>query len=225
MIAEEHCYSTSFGRKFLQRRYLIRGFAALGVLFAVLSVSDGNAAAGQSPTQVVSAFHEVLLTTMKRADTLDVNGRYEQLAGPVASSYDLTAMTRISCGGYWRRATEQEKQELVTAFSRVSIGTYAVRFNGYSGQGFDILGEKGGPRGTTLVDTQIVGGGDGPIALTYVMKSADDGWRIIDVLLAGGISELAVRRSEYRSILRASGVRGLIGALNKKADRLVGPAG
>lgn len=207
----------------MRRRYLIRGFAIfLGLITAPFS-GYGKAVAEQSPTEVISAFHGALLGTMKQAGELGVSGRYQQLSGPITDSYDLAGMTRISCGSFWRRATDVERQDLVTAFSRISIGTYAVRFNGYSGQGFDVLGEKEGPRGTTLVETRIVGTDEGPVNLTYVMKPSEHGWRIIDVLLKGEVSELAVRRSEYRSILKLRGVRGLISALNKKADSLVGP--
>ncbi len=134
-------------------------------------------------------------------------------------------MTRISSGAYWRRASEVEQTELVAAFRRVSIGTYAVRFDGFSGQAFEIMGEKAGPRGTILVDTQIISPGDDPIDITYVMKNGRDKWRIVDVLLSGGVSELAVRRSEYRSVLKNQGVNGLIQVLNTKADDLIGQAG
>ena len=44
---------------------------------------------------------------------------------------------------------------------------------------------------------------------------------ILDVVVEQGISELAVRRSEYRLVLKEKGVEGLIDALNRKADELM----
>lgn len=176
----------------------------------------------KTPTAVIETFHSVLLSVMKDANRLGVDGRYKRLAGPIRLSYDFEDMTRISSGSYWRRATDEEKNKLIIAFGRVSIGTYAVRFDGYSGQSFKVAGEKAGPRGTVLVKASIISPGDDPVGITYVMKADGQTWRIVDVLLAGGISELAVRRSEYRSVLKAAGVTGLIAALNKKADGLAG---
>lgn len=201
----------------------MRRFVFVLLLLALPAAGQGQAAPTVgAPSAVIEAFHGALLSVMKQAGNLGVGGRYEQLSDPVTSSYDLAIMTRISSGGFWRRATDTEKADLIAAFSRISIGTYAARFDGYSGQSFVIQGEKAGPRGTTLVETRILSPGDAPVDITYVMKATDGEWRIVDVLLAGGISELAVRRSEYRSILKTRGVRGLITALNKMADSLVG---
>jgi phospholipid transport system substrate-binding protein len=73
------------------------------------------------------------------------------------------------------------------------------------------------------VDTRILRPGESPIPLTYVLKQLDGRWGIVDVLLDTGISELAVRRSEYRSILKKDGLDGLIAVFNAKVDELLTP--
>jgi phospholipid transport system substrate-binding protein len=62
------------------------------------------------------------------------------------------------------------------------------------------------------------------VHINYLLRSDGAGWRIADVYLNGTISELATRRSEFGSILRAQGIDGLIVALNAKADTLTGRA-
>ena len=57
--------------------------------------------------------------------------------------------------------------------------------------------------------------------LIYVTRKIKGEWRIIDVLVDSGISQLAVRRSEYRRVLRTKGIDGLIDTLNAKADQLL----
>ena len=57
--------------------------------------------------------------------------------------------------------------------------------------------------------------------LIYVTRLFKGQWRIIDVLVDSGISELAVRRSEYRKVLRTKGIDGLVNTLNAKADQLL----
>ena len=63
------------------------------------------------------------------------------------------------------------------------------------------------------------------------MARLGDRWWIIDVIVGGGISEVAVRRSEYQKLPAEGGIERLIAALAKKADDLIagrikgGPAG
>ena len=50
----------------------------------------------------------------------------------------------------------------------------------------------------------------------------DTSWQIRDVYLAGTISELATRRSDFTATLRSGGIEALILRLNKKVDDLLG---
>ena len=52
------------------------------------------------------------------------------------------------------------------------------------------------------------------------MRQDQGSWRISDVYLDGTISQLAVHRSEFHSILQREGVDGLVMALNRKVDLL-----
>ncbi len=130
-------------------------------------------------------------------------------------------MIRIATGSFWKKAAQNQQKRLLEAFIRMSASTYASQFDGYSGEAFKTLGAKPGPRGTMLVATQILRPDDSPVAITYVVKESGGMWRIVDVLLDNSISELAVRRSEYRQMLRSKGMKGLIDLLNSKASSLV----
>jgi phospholipid transport system substrate-binding protein len=55
-----------------------------------------------------------------------------------------------------------------------------------------------------------------------MMRRSGDGWLISDIYLDGAISEVATRRSEFAAILKSEGVEGLIAALNRKAEMLIG---
>ena len=177
-------------------------------------------AIGDSPGAVVGGFHGNLLAVMKEADALGVEGRYRRLESPVAAAFDLQLMIRIACGSYWKKADPAKQQALLAGFTRMSVGTYAAQFDGFSGQSFETIGEKPGRKGTIFVKTRIVRPDKSPVGLTYVLKKADAGWRIADVLLDDIISQLAVRRSEYSRVLAKDGVDGLIAILNRKADEL-----
>lgn len=192
------------------------------LVLAVLVFAPPAGARSDGPRDTVEAFHQTLLAVMKDAERLKFAGRYEKLEPVIESRFHLPLMAGIASGKYWRRAEGAQRRKLVDAFKRMSVGTYAARFDGYSGESFETLSDAPGPRGTVLVRTQINRPDDSPVKLTYVTKKFDGGWRIVDILLDGGISELAVRQSEYRRILGRDGVDGLIKSLNRGADKLLG---
>ena len=52
------------------------------------------------------------------------------------------------------------------------------------------------------------------------LREFEGEWRIVDVFLDGGISEIATKRSEYGSVLARDGVDGLLAALRAKITEL-----
>ena len=194
------------------------------VIFLFLTITNlGVSSQAAEPRQVVENFHAALLAVMKTAETNSVEQRYKELEPAIADAFNLDFMIRIAVGSRWKKTSNLEKTALVQAFKRMCVGTYASRFNGYSGESFKTLDVLDGPRKTKLVKTHIARPRDTTVKLTYVMRQFGLEWHIIDVLLDGSISEMAVRVSEYRNILRSQGAGALATALNKKADGLISP--
>ncbi len=200
----------------------MRSFTLKVLLFLAGVLTALPAAAQEDPARtVIQRFQQDLLAVMKEAKILGVTGRYQRLQPKIEEAFHLPLMIRVATGSFWRKADKEQQSRLVAAFKRLSISTYANRFDGYSGQVFEIVDQRPGPQKTVLVKTRIVSPGDSPARLTYVVKEFKGQWRIVDILLDNDISELAVRRSEYRRLLRNKGVDGLIATLNDKADGLV----
>jgi phospholipid transport system substrate-binding protein len=157
---------------------------------------------------------------MQNADALGIKGRYEKLAPVVLATFDVPFMTRLSIGPLWAKAPPDEKQRAAKAFARYITATYANRFDDYSGEKFEVLGEQRLKHGT-LVRTNIVKSDGDKVAINYVLHDNDTAWQIRDVYLSGTISELATRRSDFTSTLRSGGIEALIVRLNEKADDLL----
>jgi len=182
--------------------------------------STSARAATPKPSETVREFQAVLLQIMKDAKNLDIQQRYGRLAPIVKKSFHIPLMVQIASGDYWKQATSSERMDLVYAFQRMSIMTLATLFDGYDGEVFRVVNEKPGPQKTTLVGTKLIKADKSKIDIAYVTRPFKNGWRIIDVIVDKGISELKVRRSEYRLTLKKSGIPGLIKLLNGKADEL-----
>ncbi len=197
-------------------------FRALLFLIVVGSLPVA-AQTASPPTEVIEKLHEKLIEIMKQGNRLDVAERYDELQPILESTFDFERMISVAAGSFWTQASETQRKQLLDAFSRLSITTYAVRFNNWTGESFETLGTREGPRDTVLVDTRLNRPNDPAVPITYVMMQADGQWRIIDVLLDRSISELAVRRSEYNQVLRSGGTEKLAQVLDQKTVELRTP--
>ena len=192
----------------------------LAVLFVLVAAIPAGAAEVE-PRVLVERFQGNLLAVMKEAETLGVKGRYDRLVSSIEETFYLPLMIRIASGPYWKGANQTQRSRLISAFRRMSVSRVATLFDGYAGETFEAIGEKPGPQNTLLVKTRIVIPDKSSVNLTYVAKAIKERWRLIDVIVDDGISELSVRRSEYRRVLQNEGIDGLIATLNKKADELI----
>lgn len=174
-----------------------------------------------TPQAVVETFQRDLLQVMKDAEDLGVSGRYQRLKPPIEKAFHLPLMVRVATRPFWDTAGKEQRRHLITAFKRMNISTLATLFDGYSGQIFRTRMQRPGPQETVIVGTELVDPDGSTVELDYVTKQNNGKWLIVDVIVDGGISELAVRKSEYSLTLRQKGIQGLIDTLNNKADELI----
>lgn len=196
----------------------MRRFATLLViLLATLQAAPARAG---SAADVIRNLNATFIQVMQQSTTLGYAGRYQTLAPALATAYDFAEMARVSTGRHWRDLTDAQRAQLIEAFTAYSTATYAARFDGYSGERFDVLGEESAPAGATRVNNQIQQSSGDPIRIDYLLKEKDGQWRIVDVYLKSSISELALRRSEFTDLLAAKGFDGLIEKLETEAKSL-----
>ena len=192
------------------------GTGALGMLAGRAKAEDSAPAAGP-----ITGFYSVLLDTMKAAHRLPVKARYERLEPAVRATFDLAAMTRIAIGPTWTTLTADEQRDVTQQFSRLTIATYANRFDGFSGERFDVDSAVETRGQNRVVHSKLVLTQGEAVSLNYLMHDSGQGWKVIDVYLGGTISELATRRSEFGAILRSGGAAALIVSLRDRADALL----
>jgi phospholipid transport system substrate-binding protein len=191
------------------------------VLLAVATMCGaGRAGLAGPPSTVIDGLNATFLEIMKNGPGLGFAGRYKTLEPVLDAAFDFPDMTRISAGRYWKDMTEEQRTRLVAAFRSYSLSTYAARFDDFGGETFEILGEQAEQQDSVRVNSQIVTGDGEAIRVDYLLQPDQDNFRIIDIYLKASISELAVRRSEFGSVLSKKGTDGLIAALEDKAAEL-----
>ncbi|UEM05814.1 ABC transporter substrate-binding protein [Skermanella rosea] len=188
----------------------------------LLLVLTAGAAHADRPADPVTRLNDGILTLMRAAESgVPAAARLRDFESVIRESFDLETSLRVAVPGY-DRAPEPERRALLGAFARRNAAQYVSRFDGYSGETIEIAGERSGPRNTTLVETRLLRPQGSPVVLTYVVRRMGDGWGIVDVLLNGSVSQLAVQRSDFAATLRSGGIPALTREFNAYADGVTG---
>lgn len=187
---------------------------------AAVQLAAAAEAAAEAP---VLRLHDALLAAMKAGEAAPFADRKKALEPVIVESFNLAEMAAVASGPFWGRMSQEERDNVIAAFSDFSVSTYTSRFDEFDGQRFEVVGQKAGPQNSIWVLTRMVGGGE-TVSLNYLVRSYEGAWRIVDVYLKGSISELANRRSEFTSTLRRGGVAGLLKALNEGSHRMANEA-
>lgn len=194
------------------------------LLAGVLCVAASpGGAAETAATQVVGRLNAALLEVLKQAEALGYQGRFDRLAPAMSEAFDIAFMAEKSLGRYWRTLTDGDRRRWLDVFREFTVANYAGNFDHYEGQSFVLLSEELGAADTTVVHTRIVIAGGENVELTYRLHQSDGGWKIVDVYLKGTVSELALRRSDYTSVLERQSFDALLITLRGKiADLAAG---
>ncbi len=209
-------------RLLLHRRQILSRALGTGVLAIGLGLGSVPASAqGLDPASRIRAFYGSLIDVMKQAGRLGIRGRYARLTPEIVRTFDVPGMTQTAAGPGWASASPSQRESLVGAFAAMMAATYANRFDGFSGESFEVLSTVDRPPSDKVVKTRIVPSRGDTVEVDYLMRNTPEGWKIADVYLDGSISELAIRRGEFGSILRSGGPEALALALRKKSEQLL----
>ncbi|MBM4207544.1 MAG: hopanoid biosynthesis protein HpnM [Gammaproteobacteria bacterium] len=167
--------------------------------------------------KIVDTFQDELINVMKNGKKLGFSGRYDKLKAPVENSHDLNKIARIVVGKEWEKLSETQQQQLVDVFSRLSVASYAHNFNDYSGENFTFDNEGETKLGNAVIHYHLNIPDDKPVKFEYMLKDNGGNWRIINII-ANGVSDLALKRSDYTSILQREGFDALIAKINEKIE-------
>ena len=195
----------------------------VGVLVTVTALAAPAAADDGAAAAVVDKLDATMQAVLKDAATLGYEGRRAKLAPAIDEAFDVPFMAEKALGAHWKALDEAKRTQWVESFRKYMHANWAARFDKYTGQEFVRVGQEPSASGTVMVKTKVTAPGDEDVELSYRLRETPAGPRIIDVYLKGTVSELALRRSEYTSVLEREGFPALIATVDRKiADLAAG---
>ena len=149
--------------------------------------------------------------------------RYDKLKPAVEQAFDLPGMTALSVGPSWASASRRRPEGADRRLRAHDHRQLRAQFRFLSAARNSPSIRRSTERGTDkFVKSTLKPSSGDAIAFNYRLHQADGSWKIVDVYLAGNISQLAQKRSDFAATLAASGPQGLAKKINALADQMLG---
>lgn len=167
----------------------------------------------------MTALHTTLIDAMTRSAKLGCEGRLKLLQPSVDQTFDLPFVAERALRRHWKKLDGSQQQAFTAALRRSFGTTYATEFSSPGSIAFttgksELLGN-----GDALVHTSLTPTGRSAITLDYVLKQQGSEWRVVNVL-ADGVSDLALRATQYDGLMKSQGFDALMARLEQQTQTL-----
>ncbi len=172
-----------------------------------------------APDALVKTISTDVLAAMR--DDKDIQaGNPKKIASLVEAKilphFDFAHTTRIAMGANWRRASPEQREQLVREFRTLLVRTYSGALANYRDQAIEFkpLRAQAGDAQVT-VRSEVRQSGAQAISIDYEMEKTASGWKVYDVKISGA-SLAATYRDTFAEEVRNHGIEGLIDLLSAK---------
>lgn len=172
----------------------------------------------------IRALNDGLLGVMRAGKPTPFRDRFHMLAPTVDRVFDLAGVLRISVGPRWAGIDAAQQTALTRVFRRFTVASYVDNYDSYADERFDVAPTLRAIGTDQVVSTTMVPVSGDTVRIDYVVRQKEGGWKIVDALLDGTISRVAVQRSDFRGVLAQGGAPALIVSLERKVADLAGGA-
>lgn len=182
--------------------------------FLLPSLLSWEARAANEPAEVVNTLHGTLLDAMQHGDTLGCNSRIQKLEPVIAASFDMPFIAQHILKRRWESMTPAQREQFIGTLKELTVVTYANNFSHNSGVQFSTKESRELSKNRYQVRAILSPAHDDKVTLDYFLQQSDH-WRVINVI-ADGVSDLALRSTQYDKVYAQSGFEGLMAKLREQ---------
>lgn len=184
--------------------------------------------AQSAPDQLILNISQGVLDEIKADRSVqsgDINRLNNLVDKRVMPHVNFQRMTALSVGRNWRSASPEQQKILMAEFRRLLLLTYADAVRQVTDTQIQVRPMRSKPEDTeVIVRTQVLRPGKEAIQLDYRLEKADGSWKIFDLNILG-LWLVEHYRNQFQQVVGASGIDGLIRALQDKNQSLAASAG
>ena len=194
------------------------------MLFASLAVSQAVAQTNMpdpvaAATEVVASLHQALARVATDDAANDIDKRYAVLAPVITTTHNIPAIARFVLRRYWSDLGDDQQASFIELFTTLSVMNYASRFTSLEPDAFRIIGADQVAEQRVRVDAELRAADGRNVSFVYTLLPDEGKWRIVNVV-ADGVSDLALRRSEYSRLMQDKGFADLLNHIDSQIAAL-----
>ena len=187
----------------------------LGLLL-LAALPCGPAVAETTAADTVTRFHQQLAESMRLPAC---EARLAKLAPAVDGSFDMPFIAERALRRHWKTLDADGRARFTAALRQSVLTTYATEFASPGAVRFETGASETLANGDGLVHAQLVPAQGGPVALDYQLRRRGENWQVVNVL-AEGVSDLALRATQYDGLMKQQGLPGLLERLDDQTRQL-----
>jgi len=189
------------------------------VLASVLAFSSVlSVQAAQDPNQFVEQVANTTLDAIKaNADARNGNiAAINQIVNQhIMPNTNLEKTTRLATGAPWRKATPEQKKQLVEAFKGTLVRTYSGAFKKVNDSTkITFQPFRGDVNAKDAVVRSTISGNGESVKVDYRLEKSGDSWKIYDFNVEN-IWLIENYKNQFRGEINKGGIDGLIRSLQK----------
>jgi phospholipid transport system substrate-binding protein len=171
-----------------------------------------NLAEARNPVDLLNS---TLIDVMKGGQKLGYTGRYKKLDPVVKDTFEFEAVSLIALGTHWKKLEQPQKLAFMDKLTDLSVATYAAQFKEFGGESFQFDSSQDVKNGKLLLRYNLVVPNEKPIKFEYFVGQFNGQWHIINIVV-DGISDLALKKAQYTSVIDREGFDALLSKLTQK---------
>ncbi len=165
--------------------------------------------------KTVDRLNGTLIEVMKGSKQLGYQGRYKRLEPVVKDAFEFEAVSQIALGSHWKKLDRAQKTAFIQKLTDLSIATYAAQFKDYGGESFKFDSSQDLKNGRLILRYNLAAPKEKPVKFEYIVSDFNGQWRIINIIV-DGISDLALKKAQYTSVIDREGFNSLLDKLDQK---------
>ena len=141
---------------------------------------------------------------------------YRDILDLVKNTYSVEKMIGMIVGKVWKQTPMERQKEMRQVFEEYITKNYIKRFKKMKNINFQILEINEIQKNYMIVKSILKIEDSDNVKIDYLLSNDGKSWKIFDILLAGSVSEIATKKSEFRTFIKNGKIDKLIEALQKK---------
>ena len=167
-----------------------------------------------TPSETIDLLHN----SLKKIVSSNIDN--EKVQSVISNTYNIERMLALIIGEVWKKSISKDRMALKKVFEEYIAKNYILRFKSIKSLEFGKLEINQAGKNYRMAKTKLIINSKDIVPLNYLLDQTNNSWKIFDVLIDGSISEIATKKSEFKSFTNQDDLKPLLEALQKKNSTL-----